>query len=153
MKRFFFVFMLMVLSNAVYAGFLNMINCPDCNNQVSVRAAFCPKCGCAKEAIQQHLKAVEALSRLSDQEASRLVGQPMFGQQGRLLWQREALKVKDIIDNPDQALSGYTISQKKAALEARKQVMLILDLGFTLDQIITMRHDLINTMLGKTLNR
>lgn len=49
---------------AICCGMLNTINCPDCGTIVSVRAFMCPKCGCAREAIQQHVKAVDALSRL-----------------------------------------------------------------------------------------
>lgn len=150
MKRKLTTLIVAVIAASVYAGMLNTINCPDCNNNVSTRAFMCPKCGCSREAIQQQVKAVDALSKLSPAEQKRLSNNALFGQMGRVMWLRECRIVRNVMTNETVAIAKYTPQQKKAAQEAGATIKRILELGFTMDQIFIMRHDLISAVLGNS---
>lgn len=133
----------------VCCGMLNTINCPDCGNTVSVRAFMCPKCGCAREAIQQHVQAVDALSRLPPNQQKKFSNDACFGQMGRLIWLKEERTVRNVLTNEVAALASYTPQQKKIAQEASATVKQILGMGFTMNQIFIMRHDLISAIIGQ----
>lgn len=144
---------LAVISGAILAacgGLLNTINCPDCGNNVSVRAVFCPRCGCSKEGIQQQYQAVERASLMTDEQAKSLLGSAYMGQMGRLQFMRDKAKIENVLTNQVSALQGYSDVAKKRALVARDKVVRIQDMGFTLDQIFTMRMDLVSDILGRT---
>ena len=134
---------------SVFAGMLNTIGCPDCGNPVSTRAFMCPKCGCSREAIQQQAKAVEELSKLPESEQRKLSNDALFGQLGRVMWLKEERIVRNVMTNETVAIAKYTPQQKKAAQEASATIKRILEIGFTMDQIFIMRHDLISAALGK----
>ena len=133
----------------VCCGMLNTINCPDCRNMVSVRAFMCPKCGCAHEAIQQHVQAVDALSRLPPDQQKKCSNDTFFGQMGRLKWLNEERVVWNVLTNEVVALASYTPQQKKAAQAASATVKQILGMGFTMNHIFIMRYDLIRAIIGQ----
>lgn len=141
-----------LLAFAGMAGLLNIINCPDCGFGVSVRAVFCPKCGCSKEAIAQQYQAVENASKLSDLEAKALLGVAYMGQMGRVRFFRERRQIESVLTNFTDSVKVYSPEAKKGAELASVKVKKILKMGFTLDQIFTMRMDLINELLGRRHN-
>lgn len=138
-----------VMASTAVSGILNTIGCPDCGNVVSVRAFMCPKCGCCREAIVQQVKAIDALSKLTKIEQTELSGAGSFGQVGRMMWLQEERIVRNVMTNEAAAVSSYAPPQRQAAKEASAKIKRILDLGFTMDHIFTMRHDLISIVIGK----
>ena len=138
-----------LLAYAGMAGLLNIINCPDCGSDVSIRAVFCPKCGCTKEAITQHYRAVENASKLSDSEAKALLGSAYMGQMGRVRFFRERRQIESVLTNFTDSVKAYSPEAKKGAELASVKVKMILKMGFTLDQIFTMRMDLVDELLGR----
>ena len=138
------------ITMSVCAGMLNTISCPDCGANVSTRAFMCPKCGCSREAIQQHVKAVDALSRLPVAERAKVSNPVMFGQMGRMIWLQEERIVRNVMTNETEAIASYSPQQKNTARAAAQRIKQILELGFTMDQIFVMRHDLISDALGKS---
>ena len=140
------------LSVGAFAGLLNTINCPDCGFDVSIRSVFCPKCGCSKEAITQHYRAVENASRLSDSEAKTLLGAAYMGQMGRVRFFRERRQIESVLTNFTDSVKTYSPEAKKGAESASVKTKKILKMGFTLDQIFTMRMDLVDELLGRRRN-
>ena len=143
---------LCLLAYVGIAGLLNTINCPDCGSDVSVRAVFCPKCGCSKEAIVQHYRAVENASKLSDSEAKALLGSAYMGQMGRVRFFRERRQIESVLTNFTDSVKTYSPEAKKGAESASVKAKKILKMGFTLDQIFTMRMDLVDELLGRRRN-
>lgn len=141
-----------LLAYAGTAGLLNIINCPDCGADVSVRAVFCPKCGCSKEAIAQQCQAVENASKLSDSEVRALLGAAYMGQMGRVRFFRERRQIESVLTNFTDSVTLYSPGAKKGAELASVKVKKILKMGFTLDQIFTMRMDLVDELLGRRRN-
>ena len=141
-----------LLAYAGTAGLLNIINCPDCGADVSVRAVFCPKCGCSKEAIVQHYRAVENASKLSESEAKALLGSAYMGQMGRVQFFRERRQIESVLTNFTDSVKTYSPEAKKGAESASVKAKKILKMGFTLDQIFTMRMDLVDELLGRRRN-
>lgn len=141
-----------LLAYAGTAGLLNIINCPDCGADVSVRAVFCPKCGCSKEAIVQHYRAVENASKLSESEAKALLGSAYMGQMGRVRFFRERRQIESVLTNFTDSVKTYSPEAKKGAESASVKAKKILKMGFTLDQIFTMRMDLVDELLGRRRN-
>lgn len=141
-----------LLAYAGMAGLLNIINCPDCGSDVSIRAVFCPKCGCTKEAITQHYRAVENASKLSDSEAKALLGSAYMGQMGRVRFFRERRQIESVLTNFTDSVKTYSPEAKKGAESASVKAKKILKMGFTLDQIFTMRMDLVDELLGRRRN-
>ena len=131
-------------------GMLNTINCPDCGNTVSVRAFMCPKCGCARDAIQQHVRAVDELSKLPVAQQRKLSNEALFGQMGRIKWLNDERIVRNVLTNEVAATASYTPQKKKVAAAASETVRQMLAMGFTMHQIFIMRHDLIADILGQT---
>ena len=143
---------LCLLAYVGMAGLLNIINCPDCGSDVSVRAVFCPKCGCTKEAIAQHFRAVENASKLSDSEAKAVLGSAYMGQMGRVRFFRERRQIESVLTNFTDSVKTYSLEAKKEAESASVKAKKILKMGFTLDQIFTTRMDLVDELLGRRRN-
>lgn len=143
---------LCLLAYVGIAGLLNTINCPDCGSDVSVRAVFCPKCGCSKESIAQHYQAIENASKMSDSDVRALLGSSYMGQMGRVRFFRERRQIESVLTNFTDSVKTYSPEAKKGAELASVKVKKILKMGFTLDQIFTMRMDLVDELLGRRRN-
>lgn len=152
LKKFTWSLLIGLLALGGEAGVINTINCPDCGSDVSVRAVFCPKCGCSKEAIVQHYRAVENASKLSDSEAKALLGSAYMGQMGRVRFFRERRQIESVLTNFTDSVKTYSPEAKKGAESASVKAKKILKMGFTLDQIFTMRMDLVDELLGRRRN-
>lgn len=149
MKKKSLVFMVVAVAAAVHAGMLNTVYCPDCGNEVSTRAFMCPKCGCSREAIERHVRATDALSRLPPEERRKLIGDACFGHAMRVVWLQEERIIRNVMTNGAAAVATYDPARRKAALDAAAAIGRILDLGFTMDQVFLWRRDLVNAALGR----
>ena len=139
------------LSVAVNAGLLNQISCPDCGKTVSTRAALCPHCGCGAAAIKQAADAGENAALLFNKEQlDVLMGSAQFGQVGRIMFLKNKNLARDVITNGVDAFDFPSALIKKQAAESVKKIVIIEKLGFTFDQIYTMRMDMVQPLLQAT---
>ena len=139
---------LVFLGSVASAGMLNQVPCPDCGVTVSTRAFMCPKCGCNAAAIRQHAEAGENVARMDQNEAEALLGPNWFGQVGRVQWMREKQALEHVLSDGMMPAPDATEILGKRAVEARRKVLKMLKLGFTLDQVYTMRHELVLAILA-----
>ena len=140
--------MLVLFGSVASAGMLNQVPCPDCGATVSTRAFMCPKCGCDAAAIRQQAEAGEKAARMAADEAEALLGPNWFGQIGRVQWMREKQALERILTDAMSPAPDVAESLGKRAVESRLKVLKMLDLGFTLDQVYTMRHELVSAILA-----
>ena len=140
--------MLVLFGSVASAGMLNQVPCPDCGATVSTRAFMCPKCGCNAAAIRQQAEAGEKAARMAADEAEALLGPNWFGQIGRVQWMREKQALERILTDAMSPAPDVAESLGKRAVESRLKVLKMLDLGFTLDQVYTMRHELVSAILA-----
>ena len=149
MKTYEIVVVALVLFGSVAsAGMLNQVPCPDCGATVSTRAFMCPKCGCNAAAIRQQVEAGEKVARMDPNEAEVLLGPNWFGQIGRVQWVREKQALERILSDGMSPAPDVAEPLDKRAVESRLKVLKMLDLGFTLDQVYTMRHELVSAILA-----
>ena len=139
---------LVFLESVASAGMLNQVPCPDCGATVSTRAFMCPKCGCDAAAIRQQAEAGEKVARMDPAEAEALLGPNWFGQIGRVQWVREKQALERILSDGMSPAPDVDAPLGKRAVESRLKVLKMLDLGFTLDQVYTMRHELVSAILA-----
>ena len=139
---------LFFLTGIASAGLLNLVQCPDCGAMVSTRAFMCPKCGCNAEAIKNQADAGEKTARLSERETEALLGENRFGQVGRLRMLQEKQSVERILRERHEPAPDAARDLAERAKEARVKCLRIIELGFTIDQIYTMRHELVASMLA-----
>ena len=139
---------LVFLGSVASAGMLNQVPCPDCGATVSTRAFMCPKCGCNAAAIRQHAEAGENVARMDPKEAEALLGPNWFGQIGRIQWMREKQALERILSDGMVLAPDVAEPLGKRAVESRLKVLKMLDFGFTLDQVYTMRHELVLAILA-----
>ena len=139
---------LVLFGSVASAGMLNQVPCPDCGATVSTRAFMCPKCGCNAAAIRQQAEAGEKAARMSADEAEALLGPNWFGQIGRVQWMREKQALERILSDGMSPAPDVAEPLGKRAVESRLKVLKMLDLGFTLDQVYTMRHELVSAILA-----
>ena len=140
--------MLVLFGSVASAGMLNQVPCPDCGATVSTRAFMCPKCGCNAAAIRQQAEAGEKAARMAADEAEALLGPNWFGQIGRVQWMREKQALERILSDGMVLAPDVAEPMGKRAVESRLKVLKMLDLGFTLDQVYTMRHELVSAILA-----
>lgn len=130
-----------------FAGPLNLVNCPDCGKEVSTRAFMCPKCGCSREAIQAHVNALDAVCRLPASEQGPFLR--FFLTSGAHAFQvKEAQAVYAVVTNEVAATARYAPQQKKAAHAAVETIKRMLEMGFTMDQILLLCPDLTQAARG-----
>lgn len=139
---------LLLFGSVASAGMLNQMPCPDCGATVSTRAFMCPKCGCNAAAIRQQAKAGENVAHMDPKEAEALLGPNWFGQVGRVQWMREKQALEHILSEGMMPAPDVAETMSKLAVEARRKVLKMLELGFTLDQVYTMRRALIVSLLA-----
>lgn len=139
---------LVLFGSVSSAGMLNQVPCPDCGATVSTRAFMCPKCGCNAAAIRQQAEAGEKVARMAADEAEALLGPNWFGQIGRVQWMREKQALERILSDGMVLAPDVAEPMGKRAVESRLKVLKMLDLGFTLDQVYTMRHELVSAILA-----
>ncbi len=139
---------LVFLGSVASAGMLNQVPCTDCGVTVSTRAFMCPKCGCNAAAIRQQAEAGENVARMDPKEAEALLGPNWFGQIGRIQWMREKQALERILSDGMSPAPDVDAPLGKRAVESRLKVLKMLDLGFTLDQVYTMRHELVSAILA-----
>ena len=140
--------MLVLFGSVASAGMLNQVPCPDCGATVSTRAFMCPKCGCNAAAIRQQAEVGEKVARMAADEADALLGPNWFGQIGRVQWMREKQALEHILSDGMVLAPDVAEPLGKRAVESRLKVLKMLDLGFTLDQVYTMRHELVAAILA-----
>lgn len=97
-----------VLSFSIYfAGFFpalaaSLIPCPDCEQQVSERAVFCPHCGCPPEAIAEAAKALrEEVKPIPPAETLLGISNRGTFQLYPTLWDKRHYLVADLADLED----------------------------------------------------
>ena len=139
---------LLLSESIASAGMLNQVPCPDCGATVSTRAFMCPKCGCNAAAIRQHAEAGENVARMDQNEAEVLLGPNWFGQVGRVQWMREKQALERILSDGMMPAPDAAEVLGKRAVESRLKVLKMLKIGFTLDQVYTMRHELVSAILA-----